>query len=128
MPKYKPLLLSGFALLCAMPTSFAQQKLLLPPALASTCSDLAEMSYWASTAHLMKRDKERLAKLEADARKSNASRQAIAEAPIKEAVGHGLRSHGNAGPGLKNLDDARSDGIITALMVYQMCLEGKLTP
>lgn len=123
---FKHVSIFSVALACIAPASFAQQKIVLPPALSGACSDLAELTYWASTAHLAKRDKDRLARLEGDARKPNASRQGIPEAMIREAVGHGLRSHGNAGPGLKNLDEARSDGIITALMVYQMCLEGKL--
>lgn len=125
---YHYLLIPAVALMLIAPASLAQQRLVVPPALSSMCSDLAETTYWASTAHLAKRDKDRLAKAEAEARKPNASRPAIPEALIKEAAGHGFRSHGNAGPGNKNLEDARSDGIITALMVYQMCLEGKLLP
>ena len=94
---------------------------------AATCSQLAEVVYWAATAHLSERDKQHLLAAEVSARKPNKLRPAISGANIDEARKMGVISHGNAGPGLTTLDGARQDAIATATVVYEMCANGRLS-
>jgi hypothetical protein len=90
------------------------------------CQDLGEIAYWAATAHLSKSDERELNELIANSAKPNKIRRAIDERLVSKAVFWGYSSHGNSGDGLKSLSAARKDGILTALSVYDMCLNGQL--
>jgi hypothetical protein len=111
---------------CVAAASPTYETIRVPQATSAICGQLGEVAYWAATSHLSKKDKQRLTKAEFDARAPNKLRPAIPAALIDEARKFGVISHGNAGPGNTSLDGARADGIGTAMLVYEMCLEGRL--
>ena len=94
--------------------------------LNSICQDLKKIAYLAAIAHLSSSDKQELNRVIANAKKPNKVRPEIDEALIEKAAFWGYSSHGNSGDGLKALDAARKDGVLAALSVYDMCLNGKL--
>lgn len=98
----------------------------IPESTAAICSQLGQIAYWASTAHLAKSDERRLSEVRSAALRPNRLRAEVPEKLIGSAELAGSTSHGNAGEGLTSLEAAREDGILAAMYVYRQCLEGKL--
>jgi hypothetical protein len=98
----------------------------IPTSTDATCSQLGEIAYWAATAHLAKSDERRLSEARANALQPNNVRPAVPLKLIESANAAGMMSYGNAGPGLSSLEAARADGVLAAMNVYRLCLEGSL--
>ena len=116
-----------FLLLVAWGSASAQDRAIsIPDYLSAKCHDLAVVTYWSATAHLSRADKESASQAIKEAEEANDLRPALDAAIIQKAEGNGFSSHGNAGPGLSNLHDARGDAIVAAMETYEQCIEGEL--
>ena len=124
MQKQRMLLVALLPFIAVASSSY--QTVAVPPATTALCSQLSEVAYWSSVAHLSKSGKDRLAQAQAYSLTSNKLCPAIDPRLVDEANKLGVISHGNAGPGNTSLDGAQADGISTAMVVYEMCLAGRL--
>ena len=111
-----------------LPQAYSYETVQVPAITSATCGDLAEISFWAATAHLSKKDDSNLVTVKQNASKANNLRPGIPMAIIDKAELYGVTSHGNAGEGNSNLDAARKDAIVSATITYEMCLDGRIMP
>ena len=111
-----------------VPQAYSYEIVQVPAATSATCGDLAEVTHWAATSHLSKRDANNLVTAKTDASKANNRRPGIPMELIDKAELYGVTSHGNAGEGNINLDAAREDAIVAAVFTYEMCLDGRIIP
>lgn len=111
-----------------VPHAYSYETVKVPEETSATCRDLAEISHWAATAHLSKIDDGNLITAKKNASKANNVRPRIPMAIIDKAELYGVTSHGNAGDGNINLDEARKDAIGSAVITYEMCLDGRIIP
>ena len=124
MKKYRGFLITLAPVMAVASPSYETAR--VPPETTAICSQLGEVAYWASIARLSNNSKKRLAQAELYALSPNKLRPAIAPQLVDEARRLGEISHGNAGPGNTSLDGAQADGIGIAMLVYEMCLAGRL--
>ena len=115
-------------LLAFVPQAYSYETVQVPEATSAICGDLAEVAHWAATAHLSKRDATNLAAAKKNASEASNIRPGIPMAIIDKAELYGVTSHGNAGEGNINLDEARMDAILSATKTYEMCLDGRIIP
>lgn len=111
-----------------VPQAYSYETVEVPEATSATCGDLAEVTHWAATAHLSKRDTSNLVTAKKNASKANNIRPGIPMEIIDKAELYGVTAHGNAGEGNINLDAAREDAIGSAILTYEMCLDGRIIP
>ena len=106
--------------------SLAASPIYIPDHVSTICTDLATVTYWASTEHLSKLDKRNADEAVKSGGAANKQRNGIAVSRLQKARSMGAMSHGNSGNGLSNLESARQDGILAAIQTYESCLKGGL--